>query len=131
MTEATLEKWFSLYIRLRDSDENGYIRCFTCRGVRFYKYCDAGHGIGRQHKATKYNEKNVHAQCKKCNGLEGGMRERYKEEMNKRYGDGTWDRMEVLSRISIAKRNKFDLTVLSTYFMNKAKTLAKQKGIAI
>ncbi len=128
--EDTLWKWFSLYIRLRDSDENGYIRCFTCGGVRFFKYCDAGHGIGRQHEATKYNEKNVHAQCKKCNGLEGGMRERYKEEVDRRYGDGFWDMLEVASRKKF-HRSDFDRKILSLFFMGKAKMLAKQKGIVL
>ena len=32
-----LDKWFSLYIRIKDSNEYGYVQCTTCSVVRFYK----------------------------------------------------------------------------------------------
>ena len=92
MKDGKLWVQFSLFIRLRDSDEHGICKCFTCGLVRDYKQMDAGHGISRQHQATKYNEQNNNAQCKKCNGFEGGKREVYKVEMDKKYGHGTWDK---------------------------------------
>ena len=47
MRDDKLWKWFSIYIRLRDSDENGYGKCFTCGKIIFWKKGDCGHGIGR------------------------------------------------------------------------------------
>jgi hypothetical protein len=126
MKDTKLWKAFSEYIRLRDSDENGLIRCITCGRVKPWKECDCGHGIGRQHKATKYHEQNNHAQCKKCNGFEGGMRERYKEEVDKRYGEGTWNKLEVMAR-GVCKRGQFEIDVLEKYYKQKVKDLIKTK----
>ena len=38
---------------------------------------DAGHFIGRQHLITRYDERNVHAQCRKCNRFEYGRQYEY------------------------------------------------------
>lgn len=83
---------------------------------------DCGHGIGRQHKATKYNETNNHAQCKKCNGFEGGKREVYKENVDKKYGAGTWDKLEIASR-QTCKRTKFEIELMTTYYKQKLKDI--------
>lgn len=124
-TDARLWKVFSEFIRQRDADENGNCKCFTCGLIRHWKQMDCGHGIGRQHKATKFNEKNNHAQCKRCNGFEGGMRERYKEEMDKRYGEGTWDKMEVIARTT-CKRGAFEIEQLTKYYKAEVKKLKER-----
>ena len=63
MRDDKLWIWFSRYIRLRDSDENGYCSCFTCGRINLWKYMDAGHGLGRQHLGIKYHEKNNVTNC--------------------------------------------------------------------
>jgi hypothetical protein len=123
-----LWKMFSQFIRLRDADENGICRCFTCGRVRHWKKLDAGHGIPRQHKATKYDEKNNNAQCKDCNGFEGGMREVYKIKLDAKYGAGTWDKLEVLSRTT-CKRGPFEIEVLYNHYREKVNQLKKEKNI--
>lgn len=128
MTDGKLWKIFSTYIRLRDSDENGNCKCITCGRLGHWKNFDCGHGIGRQHKATKYHEFNNHAQCKKCNGFEGGKREVYKEEINKKYGSQTWEKLEIMSR-STCKRGKFEHDVMTTYYKNEVKKLRELKGL--
>jgi hypothetical protein len=129
MTEGTLWKWFSLYIRLRDSDEYGYCRCFTCGKIDYYKQMDCGHGHGRQHMGTKYNEKNNHAQCATCNWANEGRKDRYAKEVDKRYGKGTWDLMEVLSRKTL-KLARFDIDTLGNFYRVKATALKRQKTLA-
>ena len=130
MRDDRLWKWFSIYIRLRDSDENGYGKCFTCGKIIFWKKGDCGHGIGRQHMATKYNEKNNHLQCKYDNGLEGGMRERYKEEMNKRYGAYTWDLMEMESKKRFTW-SAFEIEALTEHYKKEVHSLLKQKNLSL
>lgn len=66
--ESELWKWFSLYIRQRDC-KDGYFKCPSCGLVKEYRSADAGHFISRQFKSIKYDERNVYAQCKRCNGL--------------------------------------------------------------
>lgn len=124
--DADLWDIFSKYIRLRDADENGICTCFTCgRRTVWNKNTDCGHGIPRQHKATKYNEQNNHAQCKKCNGFEGGMREVYKVEMDERYGKGTWDNMLIKSRQVV----KLDYKLMEDHYKELVKQIREQYGL--
>lgn len=64
--KATLDRWFSLYIRLRDSDANGFGRCISCGKLVHYKEADCGHFINRQHMNTRYDERNCNLQCRSC-----------------------------------------------------------------
>jgi hypothetical protein len=127
MNDSKLWKIFSEYIRLRDSDENGYGQCFTCSRVLHYKKGDCGHGIGRQYKGTKYNEKNNHLQCKPCNGFEGGRREIYKEHVDKLYGSNTWELLELAAR-QPSKRSQFDIDALTKYYTEQVKILKAKKA---
>lgn len=124
MNDKKLWKVFSEFIRRRDADENGYCKCFTCGVIRFWKQMDCGHGLGRQHLGTKYNEKNNHAQCKRCNGFEGGMREVYKENMNLKYGPGTWELMELASK-KPSKISQFEIDNAERYYKDKLKSSFK------
>ena len=127
-TDEKLWRVYSTYIRLRDADEQGFCRCFTCGFTADWKRFDAGHGIPRQHKATKYDERNVQSQCKRCNGFEGGKREVYKEEVNKRYGPQTWEKLEVMSRTT-CKRDKFEIDVMTIHYKKEVEKLRKLKGL--
>jgi hypothetical protein len=133
LTTASLDnklwKVFSEYIRLRDSDPNGYCRCFTCGNIRHWRKMDCGHGIGRQHKATKYNEQNNHAQCKPCNGFEGGRQDAYKEEMNRRYGAHTWELMLFASK-QPKKWTVFELEALIQHYNREVDKLKAVKPAA-
>ncbi len=128
MKDDKLWKVFSEYIRLRDATNDGTCKCFTCSFIAEWKRFDCGHGIPRQHKATKYDERNNHSQCKRCNGFEGGKREVYKEEVNKKYGPQTWEKLEVMSRTT-CKRDKFEIEVMTEYYKKEVIKLRKQKGL--
>ena len=128
MTDNKLWKQFSRFIRLRDADENGYCTCITCGAVRHWKLLDCGHGIPRQYWATRYSEKNNAAQCKKCNGFEGGRREDYKIAMDKKYGAGTWDLMEVLSKTTNKRPSQTEVDILTKFYKQEADKLEKQKS---
>lgn len=128
MNDAKLWKVFSEYIRLRDCDESGNGSCITCGRLIHYSRGDCGHGIPRQHKATKFNEQNNHLQCKRCNGFEGGKREVYKEEVNKRYGPQTWEKLEVMSRMT-CKRDQFEIEVMTKHYKKLVDELRKTKHL--
>jgi Bacteriophage Lambda NinG protein len=117
---------FSRYIRLRDTNADGVGKCFTCSLIRYWRDADCGHGAGRQHKGTKYNEINNHLQCKKCNGFESGMREAYKAEMDKRYGAGTWDLMQSASR-NTTKLGKVECDIMIEFYLKEIEKLLLTK----
>ena len=87
--DATAWGWFSKYIRIRDSDGRGYGACFTCQKINPIKDMDAGHFVSRDHKSVKFDEKNVHLQCRSCNRFGGGMGGMYAINLDKVYGVGT------------------------------------------
>ena len=91
MTQSKADLLFSLYIRLRDADENGYVTCCTCGASHHYKDVDAGHFISRIHNTGRYNEKNVHPQCYHCNRFNGGRIAVYEEFLREKYGDDVVD----------------------------------------
>jgi len=92
-----LDQWFSKFIRLRDSDENGFVRCITCGTRKHWKEVDAGHFQTRAKYSTRWHEKNVHAQCKGCNMKNGGQQYVHGKEIDKRYGEGVADEIVYLS----------------------------------
>lgn len=63
-----LQKIFNQYIRLRDKDEP----CISCKTTKSEVW-DAGHfrAVG-SHPELRFEELNVHKQCRKCNGYWGG-----------------------------------------------------------
>lgn len=126
--EAKLWEIFSIFIRLRDTDNDGNGKCFTCRKPLHWSKGDCGHGIGRQHKATKFNEWNNHLQCKHCNGFEEGRKDLYKTEMDKKYGPQTWDKMELASR----QTADFSAPLLKNnieYYTEQVRLLKESKGM--
>jgi len=121
---------FSVFIRLRDTDENGVGKCFTCGKPLHWQKGDCGHGIPRQHKAVKFNEWNNHLQCKKCNGFEGGRQDLYKENMNKRYGPQTWEKMEIAAK----QRHDWTPQLLQNnilYYTQEVERMKRDKGMIV
>jgi hypothetical protein len=112
-----LDTLFSYFVRQRDADENGYIRCISCGGFRKWKYSDCGHFISRNHKALRFNEQNCNAQCKNCNGrLKGNLLE-YRKGLIIKIG------LKAVESLEMRKNNKFDKSVIPTLILLYQKKL--------
>jgi len=86
---AKADRYFSQYIRLRDSDHNSMAICITCGVQKHISEMDAGHFIDRSHKATRYDERNVNAQCRTCNRFQSGRQYEHGLAIDLKYGTGT------------------------------------------
>jgi len=128
MSDAKLDKVFSEWIRLRDSDEHGYITCITSGRRIFWKDADAGHFISRRHLNTKFHEQNVNAQSRHDNRFEYGRQFEYSKAIDKKWGNGTADRLLVLSRVT-CKRGKFEIDTLTEYYKKEVAILKKEKNL--
>lgn len=107
--EKTLWNLISKYIRQLHADQNGYVKCYTCNCIYQRKEMDCGHGLPRtKGKATFFEEKLLKPQCVSCNRKFGGMAEIFKRNLDKEFGDGTWDEMVAKSRTTI-KRSRSEL----------------------
>lgn len=110
---------FSRYIKRRDCI-NGRGQCITCGELLPIEELDAGHFRVRQHNATRYDEKNVQLQCRKCNRFEGGEQWEFGDSLDEKYGNGT---ALYLTRKSheIKKFTVSELQDLYEYYKNQIK----------
>lgn len=81
-----LDKYFSRYIRLRDSVD-GKNQCVTCKRVYEIKSMDCGHYVSRTYLNTRFDEQNCHPQCKSCNVFKNGNMDEYALYLIGKYGD--------------------------------------------
>lgn len=103
------DKYFSKYVRLRDSKhyESGwYGKCITCSKYglivsdegKFAKGWDAGHFVTRGNKVVRFDERNVNLQCAfRCNKMRSGEPVKYRIALREKYGDEVPDELENLA----------------------------------
>lgn len=99
-----LDMYYSRYIRLRDSYDGINGSCVSCGRVLPIKDMDNGHFISRSRKATKYDERNTHLQCKRCNGYLKGNIADYAVFLEGKYGFGILQELKLKSN-NLVKNN--------------------------
>ena len=122
-----LDRIFSEYIRLRDADANGYCRCISCGAVHHWRDVDNGHYVNRSHMATRYDEKNCNAQCRKCNRFDEGNNIGYTKGLVAKYGYKVINELDV-KKHSISKMSKADYEILIDHYKNEVKKLKYAKA---
>jgi len=123
-----LDKFFSLYIRLREATLEGATQCFTCGKVDHYKRLQCGHFQSRRHHSTRWNEQNCQVQCVKCNMFEQGEQWKFGLQLNAKYGQGTSIMLEELARETV-KMTRIDYEENIRYYKANVNNLKKEKGI--
>ena len=102
-----LDVLFSQYIRRRNADHLGRVKCFTCRVEKHWKEQQAGHFQSRSHHSTRWDEVNVQVQCVKCNMYRQGEQFKFGLYLNQRFGYGTAEELEQRAK-TIVKLNRVD-----------------------
>ena len=124
-----LDKWFSLYIRLRDANEYGMVQCFTCGIVRGYKDgMQNGHFQSRKHLATRFDEENCQVQCIKCNMFSQGEQFKFGLNLDVKYGEGTAEELEFLARNTL-KISRVEYEEKISYYKTLVKNFLDDKQI--
>lgn len=104
--------------------------CITCEVRRHYKDMDAGHFLSRQYMATRFDERNVHAQCPRCNQYGSGEQYLHSLSIERKYPKGTIEDLLVKSK-TLQKYNKILLMELARSYKEKYINECKDKGIQI
>ena len=124
-----LDKWFSLYIRLREATSQGVAQCFTCGKIDYYKKLQCGHFQSRRHHATRWNEWNCQVQCVKCNMFSGsGEQWKFGMNLNAKYGVGTADELQFLAQTTV-KINRSEYEENIRYYKTLVNNFKKEKGL--
>jgi Bacteriophage Lambda NinG protein len=96
-----LDAIFSKYIRLKYSDENGNVACYTCGKVMHWKQIQNGHFISRQYLATRWHEDNCRPQCIGDNIFGNGKPLDFEERLKKDLGSQYVEDMKMLRHKSL------------------------------
>ena len=126
-----LDKWFSLFIRLRSANEYGYCQCFTCGKVGHYKTggMQNGHFQSRKHLATRFSEDgNCEVQCIKCNIFDSGQQYIFSLRLDEKYGEGRAQELQFLARTTL-KISRVEYEEKISYYKNLVKNLKEEKQI--
>jgi hypothetical protein len=123
-----LDKWFSLFIRLRDCDDLGFVKCFTSGKYYHYKNIHAGHFMSRKNHATRWDEENVQPQSAADNLFGQGKQYQFGKELDIKYGEGTAEELQFLSRQTV-KFTRVDYEEKISYYKETVNKLKKEKGI--
>lgn len=91
-----LDSVFSLFIRLRDTDKNGFGRCISSGRLIYYiidengeikSNCDNGHFENRAIMSLRFSELNCNAQSRFDNQFREGEKDNYEKGIIKKYGE--------------------------------------------
>ena len=123
-----LDRWFSLYIRLRDANEYGMVQCFTSGRVYHYKSIHAGHFMSRKRLATRWSEWNVQPQSPADNLFGQGEQYKFGLNLDAKYGDGAAEELQIKSMQTL-KMTRVDYEEKITYYKLLVNKLKKEKGI--
>ena len=124
-----LDKFFSLFIRLRDATDEGLVQCFTCGKVSHYKSgMQNGHFQSRKHLATRWDEENCQVQCVGCNMFKAGEQYKFSVALDSKYGEGKAEELQLTAR-TIMKVSRIDYEDKISYYKDLVEKLKKEKGI--
>jgi hypothetical protein len=123
-----LDKIFSEYIRLRDANNDGIVRCYCCGKSLPWRESENMHFIPRRHLSLRYSETNCHAGCTGCNCYNYGNIEKYTARLKKEYGEDIIDRLTVIKNVTHAPSDS-DYQILIDHYKLEIKKLRKEKGI--
>ena len=123
-----LDKWFSLYIRLRECNEYGMVQCFTSGRVYHYKKIHAGHFMSRKHLSTRWCETNVQPQSAADNLFGQGEQFRFGLNLDAKYGNGTAEQLQYKSRLTI-KFSRKEIEEKISYYKSLVNKIIEQKQI--
>lgn len=123
-----LDKWFSLYIRLRNCDDNGMSVCFTCNKIDHYKKLQNGHFQSRRHNSTRWSIKNCQVQCVKCNMFNQGEQFKFSKNIDAKYGEGTAEMLEFEAR-QIMKFTRAEYQTFVTYYKSVVNKIKLDKNL--
>lgn len=110
-----LDRVFSIFIRKRDADDDGVVRCVTCNFVAHWSRLTCGHFRKRRHMATRWNEHNALPQCSECNGKDVDIEHLLKQ----RFGDHVIERIIYSSN----QEKKYTQQELKTFIERYSKQL--------
>src|SRR5690349_18649241 len=116
--EKKLDAIFSEYIRRKDADEGGTVRCVTCQKLMHWKKSQCGHWVKRQHRSVRWDERNVGVQCYRCNFFLNGAQDEFGLHIIAKYGEPVFADL-MTRKHQVCKHSRVDLEELIQQYKQK------------
>ena len=114
---------FSLWIRLKNADKNGFVTCYTCGVKRHYKdKMHAGHGIGGRNNSILFEPLVVRCQCLGCNIFGGGKYAIFTRKLIDELGLTVYDKLVTQSN-KVRKMTQVDYEAIYEAYKDLCKEL--------
>lgn len=129
-TAAKACRYIQLYVKLLETDENGYGYCCSCGKSKSWHELQGGHF---QPKGINYNgacleEENVHIQCVGCNNYRQGNPAGYSKFMLDKYGE---DVIDYIKQKSYEILDIEEAREMAKIYKQKCKDLVKTKNFEV
>lgn len=125
-----LWKHFSFYIKLRDSEDGIYTKCLCCGKTLLIgtSDCQTGHFYPKGgYPGLRWNEKNCHVQCLRCNVFMEGNTQIYRENLIRKYGEDYVDYLDMVRHQEV-KITRSDYIELIEKYKNKVDERRREIG---
>mgnify|MGYP001231109364 CR=1 FL=1 len=108
-----LDTIFSEYVRRKDADLNGIVKCYTCEKRAYWKGqgMQNGHFISRASRILRWSVDNCRPQCYACNCMRYGQNYIFAMNLNEEFGYDIASELLIKSRETI-KQADFELIEL-------------------
>lgn len=126
--KTSLDRVFSVFIRLRDADSEGFVRCITSGKRMWWRDSQCGHFLSRRYNATRFHEMNSHAQSPYDNCYLAGNQYIYGLKIAEKYGEHVPTMLVELSKTDF----KFSIEWLSDkieHYTREVQKLKLEKGL--
>lgn len=101
------DRVFSIFIRMREADEMGMTKCFTCGVKKHWKDMQNSHFYSRSHMSIRWDEINCNVACMPCNVYFKGNIAAYALNLTRKYGAGILEKLEQ-KRSTILRMNRLE-----------------------
>lgn len=119
--EKKLDTVFSKWVRFSNAPK-GYCKCVSCGKIDVPEMMDAGHYVGRSHRCTRWDEKNVAPQCRKCNRFLEGNKDSYAVFLVRKFGADILEELEK-KKNSVCKFSTIELETMIADYKERLKNL--------
>lgn len=128
------DKWFSLWFRANEADENGLVRCTTCRRRPIpWKAPDGstqtGHFESRGISAVRFMPENCGIQCAQCNYYKEGAKIKMRAYLVRRYSEDEVLKIERLAKMPNKRLSDFELNEIAKHYKKEFEKIVKLKGL--
>lgn len=120
--EIDLDKWYSIWTRVRFADYSGFVSCYTCPARLHWSEGDCGHWHRRGNDTTRWHEDNGRFQCRTCNRDYNGRPEVFEVELRMELGDERVEAIRLLAK-EIDQRQEAEKKELLIHYQKLVRAL--------